>query len=151
LENIMGSPKLDAARKAEIVACLRKAEGGVISTVAKNNRPESAFIYIAVTPELEIIFETLITSRKYVNIGDNPYAAFVADAGDARTIQMEGVVDEPVEIDLESLKRLYYEFCPQNLSHRHWPGLTYLRLRPRWIRFSDYGHPWQVEEFVLGQ
>jgi hypothetical protein len=43
----------------------------------------------------------------------------------------------------------YYKACPQNISHRNWPGLTYLRLRPRWLRYSDYGLPWKVEEYFL--
>ncbi|HWA30151.1 MAG TPA: pyridoxamine 5'-phosphate oxidase family protein [Rhizomicrobium sp.] len=141
--------KLGPEKKAALVAYLRNISGGVISTVGTQGAPEAALITFAVSPELEIVFETLVTSRKYANLQDNPRAAFVAGGAGAKTIQIEGLIDEPAESDLDALKRLYYESCPQNLSHRDWPGMTYLRLRPRWIRFSDYGHPWHVEEYSL--
>jgi hypothetical protein len=33
-----------------------------------------------------------------------------------------------------------------------WPGLTYFRVRPRWIRYSDFGQaPPLIAEFTTGQ
>jgi hypothetical protein len=65
------------------------------------------------------------------------------------TLQIEGLVDELADVERDDLIAFYYDACPQNMSHRDWPGVTYMRFRPHWIRYSDYGHPWKVEEFFL--
>ncbi len=50
---------------------------GVLSTVNAQGTPESALVGIAVTSDLEIIFDTVKTSRKYTNLVANSAAAFV--------------------------------------------------------------------------
>ena len=59
--------------------------------------------------------------------------------GDERTVQYEGVADEPSGGELERLKQIYYAVYPDGPSRLSWPGLTYVRVRPRWIRYSDFG------------
>lgn len=140
---------MDEKKKAALIAYIREINCGVISTADKEHGPEAAFISLAVTPDFEIVFETLITSRKYRNLQADPRAALVIGGHGKTTLQIEGLVDEPGEAELDDLIALYYGACPQNNSHRNWPGLTYLRFRPRWIRYSDYGHPWKVEEYFL--
>ena len=58
--------------------------------------------------------------------------------GDERTVQIEGITDEPAGADLERLKELYFVGFPDGRDRQHWPGMTYLRVRPRWLRFSDF-------------
>ena len=58
-----------------------------------------------------------------------------------RTAQYEGVADEPSGGELERLKRIYYAVYLDGPSRLSWPGLTYVRVRPRWIRYSDYSQP----------
>jgi Pyridoxamine 5'-phosphate oxidase len=57
-----------------------------------------------------VFFDTLASSRKAVNLRHNPAAALVigrAAAGSERTVQLEGVADEPKGSDLERLLELY--------------------------------------------
>lgn len=140
---------MDEAKKAAFIAYIQETNCGVISTADKEHGPEAAFINLAVAPDFGIVFETLITSRKYRNLQTDPRAALVIGGHGRTTLQIEGLVDEPADVVRDDLVTLYYDACPQNTSHRNWPGLTYLRLRPRWIRYSDYGHPWKVEEYFL--
>jgi hypothetical protein len=68
-------------------------------------------------------------------------AAFViggAAPGDERRVQYEGVADEPSGDELEQLKTVYYGVYPNGPDRLSWPGLIYVRVRPRWIRYSDY-------------
>ncbi len=44
---------------------LKQNKYGVLSTISNKNKPESAYVGIAVTPELRIIFDTVTDSRKY--------------------------------------------------------------------------------------
>lgn len=45
---------------------------------------------------------------------------------------------EPPGRDLELAKELYFLRYPEGRARSAWPGVTYLRLRPTWIRFSDF-------------
>jgi hypothetical protein len=59
--------------------------------------------------------------------------------GDERTVQLEGITDEPAGEDLERLKALYFVRFPEGRDRLRWPGLTYIRVRTEWLRFSDFG------------
>jgi len=50
---------------------------------------------------------------------------------------------------LTRLKKIY-RASRQNVEFQmEWPGLTYFRVRPSWIRLSNYGSPWSVEEMAF--
>jgi general stress protein 26 len=49
----------------------------VLATVAENGQPEAALMGFAVTPELEIIFDTVKSSRTYPNLKRCPRVAWV--------------------------------------------------------------------------
>lgn len=101
---------------------------------------------IVVTPGLEILFETTDATRKIRNMQEDPRVAFVIGWENNRTLQYEGVVDEPSGRDREQAFAQYFSVFPNKLSHRHWPGNHMFRTRPRWVRFSDYNSPRLVEE-----
>lgn len=136
-------------RKRELLAQIRRFNCGVVSTVDAQGNPEAAFISLAVTENFEIVFETLTTSRKYLNIQERMKAALVIGWDEGQTFQIEGVADEPVDWEKDELKKSYYSACPENAGHRDWPDMTYIRVRPRWIRYSNYGSPWSVEEHTF--
>jgi hypothetical protein len=85
------------------------------------------------------------------NLRRNPRIAFVIGGlthGDERTVQYEGVADEPVGADLERLKELYFIRFPDGRERQNWPGLVYVRARPTWIRYSDFNRkPPEIVEF----
>ena len=58
--------------------------------------------------------------------------------GEERTVQYEGFADEPAGDELERLKQAYYQVYPDGPSRLSWPGLIYVRVRPAWIRYSDF-------------
>lgn len=112
---------------------------------------------IAVNDRFEVVFDALASSRKVRNLRATPRAALVIGGmtpGDERTVQYEGIADEPTRRDLGLLKELYFLRFPNGRERNGRPGVTYLRLRPSWIRFSDYNQdpPLVVEfdEFVAG-
>ena len=123
---------------------------GVISTVSPNGAPEAALVEIAATAELEVIFHAVETTRKCTNLRADPRIALVVGGWNGpETLQYEGVADEPGEPELESLKRMYFAACPHASGRAGWPGLTYFRIRPKWVRFSTYAMPWSVEEMTF--
>lgn len=136
--------------RRQVYDFLNRSNLAVISTVAETNLPEAALINYGVTRDLELVFETLQTSRKCANIARNPHVALVMGfSGECISCQYEGVVDKPDARDLRSLLPIYFKARPEGLGHRDWPGLIYLRVRPRWIRISSYGPGlnWNVDEW----
>jgi hypothetical protein len=72
--------------------------------------------------------------------------------GDERTVQYEGTADEPTGADLEIAKTAYYAVYPDGPSRLSWPGLTYVRVRPTWIRYSNFrADPPDIVEFTGGE
>jgi len=110
----------------------------VLATVAMDGSPQAAVMGIAVTPELEIIFDTLRSTRKYRNLRTNPRVAFVIGGEGEVTVQYEGIAEEPADAELRACKEAYFAKWPDGPQREHWPGMTYIRVRPAWIRYSDF-------------
>ena len=129
---------------------LKRHRLGVIATASLDAVPEAALINFAVTPGLEIVFETTTATRKFPNLKRNPYADMVIGWEGGQTLQCSGTVDEPEGREGERLRALYLAAFPATASHEHWPGNSYFRLRPHWLRFSDYSsQPRRIAELDL--
>jgi Pyridoxamine 5'-phosphate oxidase len=63
--------------KADIYQFISKQKLGVLGTLSPGGSPQSALVGIAVTPELEIIFDTVKSSRKFQNLMSNSGCSFV--------------------------------------------------------------------------
>ncbi len=130
---------------------MRRHRVAVQATVSPSGAPQSALVGIAVTDRFEIVFDTIETTRKAMNLRQNPRIALVMGGwgpGDERTVQVEGVADEPAGADLARLKLAYYAVYTDGPSRAAWPGLIYVRVRPTWVRYSDFGQdPPQIVEY----
>jgi len=94
-----------------------------------------------VTDEFEVFFDSADTSRKVANLRRNPEIALViggTTGGDERTVQYEGVADEPAGAELQRLKELYFESFPDGRDRQARQGITYIRARPTLIRYTDF-------------
>ncbi len=137
--------------RADLLDFMRGEPLAVVASVSDAGTPEAAVVGIAVTDQFEVVFDTLTGSRKARNLRTRPGVALVIGGltpGDERTVQYEGIADEPPGRDLELAKELYFLRYPEGRARSAWPGVTYLRLRPIWIRFSDFNQdPPRVVEF----
>jgi hypothetical protein len=127
----------------------------VQASVSAAGNPQAAVIGFAITDRFEVVFDTLESTRKARNLRRDPRIALViggVSAGDGRTVQYEGLADEPVGAELEQLKAVYYAAYPDGPSRLQWNGLIYVRLRPTWIRYCDYTRdPPGIVEFTPNQ
>lgn len=135
-----------AIERPELLEFIRAHPLGVVSTTSANGAPEAALVNLASTDELELIFYTLQTTRKCINLRRDPRIAVVIGWDNQTTMQYEGVANEPRDEELEHLKRIYRAARPNAEFQMSWPGLTYFRVRPNWIRLSNYGSRWSLEE-----
>ena len=130
---------------------MRSEKYAVQASVSDAGSPQAAVVGIAVTDAFEIVFDTLASSRKASNLRANPSVAFVIGGtrdGDERTVQYEGIADEPSGSELDRVLALYYARFPDGPERRAWPGLIYVRVKPTWIRHSNFGaNPPEIVEF----
>jgi general stress protein 26 len=110
----------------------------VLATVDDAGQPQAALMGFAVTPDLEIVFDTVKSSRKYPNLKKNPRVAWVIGCSSETTAQYEGIAEELEGEELTKYKKIYFAAFPDGPARQSWPGITYFVVRPKWIRYCDY-------------
>jgi general stress protein 26 len=125
---------------------LSKQRLAVISSVSESGSPESALIGVGVTPGLEIVFDTLDSSRKYKNIIQNPIVSLVIGWDNEISVQYEGIATLLTDAD-EYYREVYYDAYPDGRDRAStWRGLVQFKVSPKWIRYSNFNEPVLIEE-----
>ena len=122
----------------ELLTFMRAQKWAVQASVSERGAPQAAVIGVAITDALEIVFDTLSDTRKASNLRQNPKIALVIGWDEAQTAQCEGLADEPEGEELARIKRAYLARFPDGVERERLPGITYFRVRPAWIRYSDF-------------
>lgn len=137
-------------KKADLYAFMARCRLGVLATTGPAGEPQSALMGIAVTPDLEIVFDTVKTSRKYPNLAANRACSFVLGWEGEQTLQYEGLAYQLEGAELKKYKEIYFQVWLDGPSRESWPGIVYFVVRPRWIRYSDFEQdPPRIDELVL--
>jgi general stress protein 26 len=141
--------------KTDLLNFIRSHSLAVQSSVSPLGRPQSAVIGFVVSDDFHFFFDTFDTTRKAQNLRQNPMISFVIGGlieGDERTLQYEGIADEPKGKELDSLKELYFTRFPDGRERQSLTGLIYIRAKPVWIRYSDFNQePTEILEFAFGK
>lgn len=126
--------------KEEIYEFVRAQGMAVVATVTKSGLPEAALVAIAVNRDLELVFDTVRTSRKYANLEANPAVAIVVgfESQVEVTLQYEGIADEPYGDEMNRYREMYFDRWPDGRARLSWPDIVHIRVRPSWVRFSDF-------------
>ena len=127
--------------ESELLGFLQGQKVAVEASASADGGPEAAVVGIVVTDSFEVFFDCTTVSRKVANLRANPKIALVIGGtipGDERTVQLEGIADEPKGKDLTRLKKLYFKAYPDGKGREKWPDIAYMRVRPTWVRYSDY-------------
>lgn len=137
--------------EAELLSFLQSQKVCVQASVSAGGAPEAAVVGIVVTDSFEVFFDCTTVSRKVPNLRANPKIALVIGGtvpGDERTVQLEGVADEPTGKELTRLKKAYFKAYPDGRGREKWPDIAYFRVKPTWVRYSDYNQiPPLIVEF----
>jgi general stress protein 26 len=133
-------------KKDLILAFIKRNRIAVISTVGEN-KPESAVLEFGETSNLELIIDTFISSRKYKNFQTNKNVSFVIGWDNDITVQYEGVAQEIKGKEAEKYKQVYWKKNPEARRWESVEGITYFKVTPKWIRYSDLNkEPWEIIE-----
>lgn len=138
--------------RADLVAFLRGYKLAVEASINPGGAPQTAVIGFAVSDELEIVFDAIASSRKCRNLRADPRISLVIGWDHEITVQMEGIVDFPDGAELERVRECYFIAYPDGRERLSWPGITHLRVRPTWVRYSDFAQaPPQIVELTPEQ
>lgn len=124
--------------RQDLIRFLQRQRLGVVSSLAPDGAPQSAVVGIGTSDAGEIVFDTLGTTRKAENLRRDRRASLVVWEGE-RTLQIDGLSDEPAGGEAARLREVYFASYPDGRDRLSWPHLTHFRIRPLWARYSDFG------------
>lgn len=134
--------------KKDILDFIRKHKLAVLSTVTPDNKSQSAVLEFGETDDLKLIFDMFTSSRKYKNLQKNKNVSVVIGWDDNITVQYEGLAEELQGEKAKKYKEAYWKKNPQAKRWEKREGITYVKVTPKWIRYSDLNyHPWRIFEF----
>ena len=140
---------MEPSTKSEVLAYMRLHRFAVVATIGADGSPQASLVNIASTSELEVVFDTLTTSRKHGNLQRDARIAVTFSGPDEQTLQLEGIA-KPVSLT-DSLdhdtREAYYEIWPDGRDRVNLPTLAIWRIEPRWARYSDYARGPLVADF----
>ena len=133
-------------KKRKILDVMDAHKLAVISTVAFD-KPEAALIGFKHTDNLELMFGTFVSFRKYNNIKNNPHVAFVIGWQDSKTVQYEGRAEELKGGELEEYKEKYLNKFPSARKYLTNSEERFFKVTPSWIRYTSLAdQPEEVTE-----
>ena len=124
----------------QLIAFLQRQRYGTVATVSASGQPQAAVVGLAFSDEGDAIFDTLSDTHKAHNLRRDARAAIVVWEGD-RTVQIEGPVEEPMGAERELVRGIYLRSFPDGFERLKWDGIIHFRVRPVWVRYSDFGAP----------
>ncbi len=139
--------------KTEMLLYMRRHKLAVVATIGPDGGPQSALVGVGSTEALEIVFDTLSTTRKHRNLLHDSRIAVTFSGPDEQTLQYQGLA-VPVSLTGaadEVYREAYYAAWPDGRERTHWQNLVYWRVVPRWARYSDYDRGPLIVEFGWDQ
>jgi hypothetical protein len=125
---------------SELLAYMRCHKLAVVGSLGTDGAPQAALVGIAVTDDLQVVFDTVSTSRKHQNLLRDSRACVTFSGPGEQTLQMEGNATPVSMTDSDDAVYLsaYYQAWPDGQARAKWPKISYWRIAPRWVRYSDY-------------
>jgi hypothetical protein len=129
-----------AQNRDELLAYMRSHKFAVVGSLGASGAPQAALVGIAVTDDLQVVFDTVSTSRKHQNLLRDARASVTFSGPGEQTLQLEGNAAQVSMTDTGDARYLsaYYEAWPDGRDRAKWPRIAYWRVAPLWMRYSDY-------------
>ncbi|TSC77136.1 MAG: putative stress protein (general stress protein 26) [Parcubacteria group bacterium Gr01-1014_31] len=135
----------DNVKIRKIKTLINQNKLAVLSTVTSENTSESAVVELSARENLELIFDTLSTFRKYENLKSNQNVSVVV-GWEPATVQYEGITVELSDSELEEYKQVHFAKFPEAVKFEKL-GIKFFKIIPKWIRYTDVSRqPWEVLE-----
>jgi general stress protein 26 len=141
-----------AVDQQQFINFVRERGLAVIATHGPDGAPQAALVGITATKRGELVFDTSRSSRKYRNLSSFAHVALVIGWDNEMTMQCEGTADIPTGADRDRCLQAYLAQYPDGVERAHDPDIVHVRVRPNWLRYSDYRPgSFTVEETTVGR
>lgn len=121
----------------ELLIIARRQHYVAMSTSGETG-PQSSTMRCAVGDKFELVFGTLVTSRKFANMQRDPRVAVLL-WNSLFSMQIEGSFDLPDGQELDRLKAVFSRAFPADFRDREArPAHRFFRVTPRWLRLCDF-------------
>lgn len=134
--------------KQKILEFLKTHSDCVLATTNLRGLPEAATVGFSESQDLELVFGTSQNTRKFANIAHEPHVAVVVGFSGDTTVQYEGIASLLMEPELSQRLKRHFEKIPEVEQYRNSPRQVYLKIKPIWIRYTNYADQPAVEELV---
>ena len=139
-----------AVDQRQFINFVRQRGLAVLATRGADGAPQAALIGITATEGGELVSDTSRGSRKYRNLSAFAHVALVIGWDNEMTVQCEGIADIPTGADRDRCLQAYFAQYPDGVERALDPDIVHVRVRPSWLRYSDYRPgSFTVEETTL--
>ena len=136
--------------RRELLNFIRRHSLAVVATTSETGVAQGAVVEFGSSDDLEVIFDTFRSSRKYENLKREQRCSFVIGWDGDRTLQYEGIATELDGADLQRYQSIYFDQVPEAAKFAEDPGVAFFRVVPTWIRLTDLSvTPWLIEEHTV--
>ena len=122
----------------QLVEFVQARRLAVVATVGAAGEPQAALVGLGATELGELVFDTSMDSRKFGNVTRDGRVAVVVGWEDEVTVQIGGLADVPAGEDRDRCQQAYFVSFPDGQERAAAPEIGYVRVRPRWVRLSDF-------------
>src|SRR5437588_112515 len=105
-----------------MLAYMRGHKLVVVATIGPDGGPQSALVGVGITDALEVVFDTLSTTRKHANLERDSRIAVTFSGPGEQTLQYEGVA---LPAEDEVYREAYYAAWPDGRERARWKNLVY--------------------------
>jgi Pyridoxamine 5'-phosphate oxidase len=122
----------------QFINFVRQPGLAVIATRGADGAPQAALIGITTTERGELVFDTSRSSRRYRNLSAFAQVAPVIGWDNEMTVQCEGTADIPTGAAHDRCLQAYSAQYPDGAERALDHDIVHVRVRPSWLRYSDY-------------
>jgi pyridoxine/pyridoxamine 5'-phosphate oxidase len=133
--------------KQQILDFINAQPRMVLSTVSSKGNLVSAVVGFGQTEKFELVFGTLIQSRKAQNIIETGNVSVVIGFDHNGTVQYEGRARKLEGDEIDKYAEYHFQKHPKSRQYKNEPGETYFLIEPKWLRFTEVAYdPWKTTE-----
>jgi len=136
--------------KEEILEFIYSQPRMVISTSSPDGKIVSAVVGFGQTDKFELVFGTLINTRKAQNILSNANVSIVIGFDHGGTVQYNGVARILNGKESDEYAEYHFKKHPKSRQYKDEPGEVYILVEPKWLRFTEVAFsPWKTTELLF--
>lgn len=125
--------------RKDLLPFIRRHQLAVVSTISRSGFPQSSVVRFLATDAFEVVFSAGSQQRKVANLATCEKASAVIGWDEYQTVQLEGIGAVLQGAKLAKIREFFAKEAPEEYAwRRQVDGLQYIKIAPKWLRFSDF-------------